>query len=161
MSTKITTFNKIIDLLTLANAEFEIAEHEPVYTSEQAASIRGLGLKSGAKSLLLKINSDFKMFVLPGDQKMDMRKVKRLVSAKKIRFATPAEVENITGTQIGAVYPFGIIAGVDMYVDKKLAENEVIAFNPGLHHKSIIMKYEEYAKVTRPKLVDFTEDIDL
>lgn len=90
-----------------------------------------------------------------------MRKVKRLVSAKKIRFATPAEVENITGTQIGAVYPFGIIAGVDMYVDKKLAENEVIAFNPGLHHKSIIMKYEEYAKVTRPKLVDFTEDIDL
>lgn len=155
---RIDTFNKIIDLLNLAKADFEIVEHEPVYTSEQAASIRGLGLKSGAKSLLLKINSDFKMFVLPGDQKLDMRKVKRLVSAKKIRFATPAEVEDITGTQIGAVYPFGIIAGVEMFVDRKLAENDVIAFNPAVHHKSIIMKFDEYTKVTKPKLADFTEE---
>ncbi len=156
MAAQETTCNKIIEMLTQFNADFELVEHEPVYTSEQAASIRGLGLENGAKSLLLKVNNDFKMFVLPGNQKLDSKKVKMVTSAKKIRFATPEEVEDITGTQIGAVYPFGIIAGVPMYVDEKLAQNEIIAFNPGVHNKSIIMRWSEYKKVTNCKLVDIS-----
>ena len=128
-------FYRILLLLQQHGAEFELVEHEPVFTSEQAAGIRGLELKNGAKSLLLKVDDDFLMFVLPGDRKLDTKKLKKLTGSKRIRFATPTEVEEITGTKIGAVYPFGIIAEVEMYVDQSLAENEIIAFNPGVHDK--------------------------
>lgn len=147
-------FYRIILLLQQQGVDYELVEHEPVYTSEQAANIRGLGLKNGAKSLLLKANDDFYMFVLPGDRKIDSKKIKTLLGVKDIRFATPTEVEEITGTQIGAVYPFGLIAEVVMYVDQSLAENEIIAFNPGVHDKSIIMKWTSYEEVTKAKLVD-------
>jgi Ala-tRNA(Pro) deacylase len=149
-------FYRIILLLQQNDAQFELIEHEPVFTSEQAANIRGLGLKNGAKSLLLKVEDDFIMFVLPGDRKLDTKKLKDLTGAKRIRFATPEEVEEITGTKIGAVYPFGAIAEVEMYVDQTLAENEVIAFNPGVHDKSIIMQWSEYEKSVKPQLVDIS-----
>lgn len=152
------TFNKIKQLLAEKDAEYELIEHEPIYTSEQAASIRGLGLENGAKSLLLKIDDQFKMFVLPGSQKLDSKKLKSLTKSNRIRFASPEEVEEITGTKIGAVYPFGEIAGVEMTVDQKLAKNEIIAFNPGVHDKSIIMKWSEYQKATKPVLADISVD---
>ena len=98
------------------------------------------------------------MFILPGDKKLDSNKLKRLTNAKKIRFATPEEVEKITATKIGSVYPFGEIAGVPMFVDKKLAENEIIAFNPGVHHNSVIMTFSEYHRVTNCTLEDFSVD---
>jgi Ala-tRNA(Pro) deacylase len=148
-------FYRIIILLQQSGTQYELIEHEPVFTSEQAANIRGLGLKNGAKSLLLKVEEDFMMFVLPGDRKLDTKKIKDLTGAKKIRFATPVEVEEVTGTQIGAVYPFGVIAEVEMYVDQTLAENEVIAFNPGVHDKSIIMSFADYQKATNCKIFDF------
>ena len=149
-------YTQLVELFSSNNVEYELIEHEPVYTSSEAANIRGLGLKNGAKSLLLKIDDQFMMFVLPGDQKLDSKKLKILTGSKKIRFASPEEVEEITGTQIGAVYPFGEIAGVPMYVDIKLAENEIIAFNPGVHDKSIIMKWSEYKKCLNTNLVDIS-----
>lgn len=153
-----TTYLALIKYLDDRQTKYEVITHEPVYTSEEAANIRGLGLKTGAKSLLLKVNSDFNMFVLPGDQKLDSKKLKQVTRSKKVRFATPNEVEAITGTQIGAVYPFGEVAFVKMFVDRKLAENEIIAFNPGVHHKSIIMSFNEYKRVTNCTLVDITID---
>ncbi len=151
-------FESIITHLDSRQISYELLEHEPVYTSKQAARIRGLGLKNGAKSLLLKVNGDFIMFVLPGNEKLDSKKLKNITGSKKIRFASPQEVEEITGTQIGAVYPFGEIAGVPMFVDQKLAENEIIAFNPGVHDKSIIMKWTEYRKAAIAEILDFSAE---
>ena len=149
-------YTQLVELLQSNNLEYELIEHEPVYTSSEAASIRGLGLKNGAKSLLIKVDDVFMMFVLPGDQKLDSKKLKNLTGSKKIRFATPDEVEEITGTQIGAVYPFGEIAGVPMFVDQKLSESEIVAFNPGVHNKSIIMKWTDYQKASNAQIVDIS-----
>lgn len=151
-------FEQLQKFLDDKHIHYELIEHEPVFTSEQAAAIRGLGLQNGAKSLLLKVNNEYMMFVLPGNRKLDSKKVKQLTGSKKIRFATPEEVLEVTGTQIGAVYPFGEIAAVKMVVDKRLAENEIIAFNPGVHHKSVIMKWSEYQKATDPTLVDMSQE---
>ena len=147
---------RILLLLQQNNIQYELRKHEAVFTSEQAASIRGLSLSSGAKSLLLKAADQFYLFVLPGDKKLDTKKIREMVKSKNIRFATPEEVEAVTGTQIGAVYPFGEIAEVEMFVDRTLSENEIIAFNPGVHDKSIIMKFSAYQQVTNCQLFDFS-----
>ena len=66
------------------------------------------------------------------------------------------EVKEVSGVEIGAVPPFGNIFNINLFVDKKLSENETIYFNAGEHTKSINMRYEDFVKVTKPVLGEFS-----
>jgi Ala-tRNA(Pro) deacylase len=140
-------FDEIKKLLKENLVKYEEVNHEPVYTSDQAASVRGMDLHAGAKSLLLKADKEFILAVLPGDSRLDTKKLKQILQVKDIRFASPTEVEEIMGCQIGACYPFGSVAKVKMIVDPSLGDNEIISFNPGVHNKSLKIKWEDYKKL--------------
>ena len=91
--------------------------------------------------------------MLPGDTRADSKRLKALLGTKVIRFASPEEVEEQMGCQIGSCYPLGVAAGLRTLVDTSLAQNEYIAFNPGRHDISIKMKYTDYIALARPELV--------
>ncbi len=151
-------FAAIIQLLESEKVKYKLLEHEPVYTSEQAAKVRGLTLAEGAKSLLLKASREFILIVLPGDQKLDSKKVKTILSTKKLRFATPEEVVDIMGCEIGACYPLGSILGIRTFVDPKLGKNESISFNPGLHDKTIRLTWIDYKRLVQPEIFAVSAD---
>ena len=48
------SFEKVKDFLTKGGAKFDVTEHKPVLTSEEAAEVRGVSLESGAKAIILK-----------------------------------------------------------------------------------------------------------
>ncbi|HBC45341.1 MAG: hypothetical protein UX08_C0019G0005 [Candidatus Collierbacteria bacterium GW2011_GWB1_45_35] len=155
--------DKILALLKQNQYWFETFEHEAVRTSEEAASIRtGYSLNQGAKALIVRIKKSetdkkFVMLVVPANLRFDERKVKTLFGAKDIRFATEAEVNNITGgVEPGGVPPFGNFFGLDMTVDPKLFENERMIFNAGDRRFSIAMKSEDYKKALQPRIVPIT-----
>lgn len=143
-------YEEIVKLLRKNGVSFEEILHEPVYTSEQAAAVRGLDMHAGAKSLLLKAGAKFVLVVLPGDKKLDSKKLREHLKVKELRFAKPEEVKEIMGCEIGACYPFGSIAGVKMLADPTLQENEIISFNPGVHNKSIKIKWQDYLGLLEP-----------
>lgn len=147
-------YKEIIKLLNSQTIEYEILEHEPICTSRQAAKIRGVSLQQGAKSLLLKAGDKFILVVLPGDKKLDSKKLKQKLGIKNLRFATPGEVKEIMGCEIGACYPIGTIIGIKPLVDTLLTKNEVISFNPGVHDKSIKIQWSDYQRLTTPELID-------
>ena len=150
------TFKKVTDFLDEQGAPYKILEHEPVFTSEQAAKIRGTSLKQGAKALLFKSKENFILIVAPGDKRVDSKKLKKLLGTKDLRFATPEEVKQVMGCEIGACYPFGNLIGVRMIVDKSVGKNEIISFNAGLHNRSVLIKYADYEKAVNPEVVDIT-----
>lgn len=150
---------QIVGLLEKNQLWFETFEHEPVRTSEEAANIRdGYDLSQGAKALLIRVkvtNSDkkFAMVVLPGDKRFSAEKVKQLFQAKDVRFATVAEVAEITnGVQPGGVPPFGNVFGLEVIVDPSLLQNEKIIFNAGDKSFSIGMKSSDYKSLVQPKV---------
>lgn len=149
-------YEKIIELLKANDIWFEKIEHEPVYTSEQAAAVRGMNLASGAKALLFKANNDFVLVVAPGHKKVDWKKLKDYLAVKKVRMASPEEVVEKMSVEIGACYPFGSIAGLRTLADKSLAEQEIISCNPGRHEISIKFKFDDYQKLVQPEMVDVT-----
>ena len=63
-------FERIEELLNARGVAFEVLRHEPVYTSEEAAEIRGTPLASGAKALVCKADGRFVMFVIPADRRL-------------------------------------------------------------------------------------------
>jgi len=100
---------EIVSLLEENNYWHETFEHEPVRTSEEAASLRpNYTLKQGTKAIILRVKvpsvgKKFVMLVMPGDKKFDSAKVKPLLHSNDIRFATEEEVQTITdGVKPGA-----------------------------------------------------------
>src|SRR5262249_20334000 len=128
----------------------------PVYTSEQAAAVRGTSLASGAKALVIKAGDQFVLFVLPADRKLDSRKAREHLGVKSLRFASREEVEQLTGLQPGSIPPFGSLFGLPTYCDGALADNASINFNAGDHCISIQMAYSDYLAVEQPVLVAVT-----
>jgi Ala-tRNA(Pro) deacylase len=151
-------FERIRRWLQESGVTFRVLHHEPVYTSEQAAEARGTPLASGAKALIVKAGERFIFLVLPADRKADSRKVKELLGVKDLRFATPEEIEKLTGgLKPGSIPPFGSFFRLKTYCDKALGENKSINFNAGDHSTSVQMTYEDYVTVENPDLVDVTQ----
>ena len=153
----INPYQEIINLLKENKIDYKETEHEAVYTSQEAAAIRNISISQIAKSLLLKYGGDFALLVLPGNRKLDSKKVKNLLGVKEFRFAAPEEVEEKMGCQIGACYPFGNIIGLTTYLDKAVSKNKIILFNPGLHTRSIEISWSDYYSLVKPKIVDISK----
>jgi len=133
-----------------------VLRHEPVFTSEQAAAVRGTALASGAKALLVKAGERFALLVLPADRKLDSRKAREALNVKSLRFATREEVEQRTGLQPGSIPPFGSLFGLPTLCDPALAANASINFNAGDHAVSVQMSYADFLVVEQPRLVEMT-----
>jgi Ala-tRNA(Pro) deacylase len=129
---------------------FTVLRHEPVFTSEQAAAVRGTSLASGAKALVVKSGERFVLLVLPADRKLDNRKARDSLGVKGLRFASKEEVEQLTGLQPGSIPPFGSLFDLPTYCDPAVAENPSINFNAGDHAISIQMAYADYVRVEKP-----------
>lgn len=148
------SYNKIISLLNKNNIRYEELEHEPIYTTEDAAMVKGLSLESGAKSILLKAKNDYILVVVSGSDRIDSKKLKKILSIKDLRFASPAEVKDKMGCIIGACFPFGSIINIQTYMDEHLLKHSTISFSPGAHDKSIKLLLSDYLLIENPQVVD-------
>lgn len=135
---------------------FREVHHEPTHTSEESARARGEELRVGGKALLLRVDDDFRIFVLSAEKKLDSGAVRRHFDAKKTRFATPEELAERTGLVPGSVPPFGPpILPFPLYVDPSVLANERIAFNAGSLCDSIILSVPDYVRLAKPEVFAF------
>jgi Ala-tRNA(Pro) deacylase len=149
-------FDRLQERLRSDGVAFTVLRHEPVYTSEQAAAVRGVPLASGAKALVLKAGEGFVMAVVPADRKLDSKKARTALGSRSIRFATQEEVEQLTGLQPGSIPPFGSLFGLPAWCDPALGENATINFNAGDHAISVQMAYADYVALERPTPAELT-----
>ena len=149
-------FERIEEKLQQAGIAFTVTRHEPVYTSEEAARIRGVPLSSGAKALVVKAGEAFCLLVVPADRKLDSKKARSALGVKALRFASREEVLQLTGLQPGSIPPFGSLFGLATSCDPALAGNPSINFNAGDHSVSIAMTYADYLSAEQPRLLEMT-----
>ena len=70
----------------------------------------------------------FFMAVLQASKKIDLKKLRGVVAADSLSFASPDEVLQATHCKVGGVPPFGNLFGLTVYLDKGMLENEVMDF---------------------------------
>jgi Ala-tRNA(Pro) deacylase len=151
-----TVFDRLETWLRQQGVAFTILRHEPVFTSEQAAAVRGTSLASGAKALVLKAGDGFFLAVLPADRKLDSKKARDALGVKGLRFASKEEVERLTKLQPGSIPPFGSLFSLKTYCDPALSENASINFNAGDHAISVQMTYADFVRIEAPTLTALT-----
>ncbi len=159
-----TITDKIRTLLADANISYQDRSHDPTYTSVESAAARGEDLSTGAKAIVYKVQSEFYLFVMAADRKIDTKKVKAYfkdkgLKAKKTRFATQEELFTLTGLVPGSVPPFGEpILPFKLFVDPSLLKNEVISFNAGSLTYSISMSRLDYTTISNCEIFSFTTE---
>ncbi|MBS3052032.1 MAG: hypothetical protein J4428_01505 [Candidatus Aenigmarchaeota archaeon] len=152
-------FLKLKKFLDDNNTEYKVMEHEPVYTSEEAAKVRGVELKSGVKALVLKTNEDaYLLALVSADKKIDLKLLAGIIGTKKLSLASPDKVLEITGCEIGSVHPFGNVHNLTTYMDPGISGNEMVDFNAGMHTISIEMKSKDMIKLIKPKIVKLSRN---
>lgn len=133
-------------------ARFRLLEHAPVFTSEEAARVRGTPIEAGAKALVLLAHDRPVHVVLPGHRRVDNARLRAILGTRTLRFATPEELLALTGCVPGAVPPFGNFFGLPVLVDAELAEREEIAFNAGSNTVSIVMACADFLRLSEASI---------
>ena len=151
-----TVFDNIICLLNEKGVKHTVIEHEPVYTSEQAARIRDTDISMGAKALICYADKSPVLLVVPGDKKADFKKYKQTFGVKDLRMATPTEVLELTGLEVGSIPPVGKALGLPSYYDSSFGEKDYVSFNAGSHTSSVKMKASDLIGIEDPVLADIT-----
>lgn len=151
-----TVFDRLIALLDSYNRVYEVSRHAPVFTSEEAARVRGTPLASGAKALICKAGEKFVLFVMPADRRLDSKAVRKAFGLRGLRFATREEVAELTTLQPGSIPPFGQLFDFATYCDEHLAEQTRINFNAGDHAISVSMTFADYQAVEKPAMGQFS-----
>jgi prolyl-tRNA editing enzyme YbaK/EbsC (Cys-tRNA(Pro) deacylase) len=147
---------QIRDLLRGRGVDFQELHHEPTRTSEDSARVRGEDLRIGGKALLIKVDDEFRLFVLSASLRVDSQAIRAHWNARRTRFATSEELAELTGLVPGAVPPFGRpILPFDLCVDPSITGNDRIAFNAGSLTDSIFLRVEDYLRVAQPEVFRF------
>jgi Ala-tRNA(Pro) deacylase len=140
----VSVFENILEALNGAGVEYELFEHKPVYTCEAAA--KAVPLKPGEvglKSMSLKAKNKLILVILPGEKRVDYKKIQALEGTSEVSMAKPEEVLAATGCAVGCVTPFGHLQAVKTYFDRKLLDYESVCFNPGRHDRTIKMRAKD------------------
>ena len=155
--------SKIIELLDHHHFWYQTFEHQPVRTSQEAATIRtGYTLHQGTKAMIARIkisntNKKFVMLVFPADLNFDTKKIKQIFGAKDIRLATEQELSQLTnGIEPGGVPPFGTLFSLEVYADPTVLGNEKIIFNAGDRRFSIAINSTDYQNLVNPTVTSIT-----
>ena len=149
---------KIIQFLDDLGLKFDVIEHAPVFTSQEAAQVRGSPLSYGVKAIVLKYASnEFVLACVSGDRKIDLEKLSQILKVGNISLASSHEVLHETGCEIGSVSPFGNLFGLRTFFDKRILENNFVEFNIGLHTKSIRMNPKGLFAAVGATIADFAK----
>jgi Cys-tRNA(Pro) deacylase len=112
----------------IALAVIETAEDAP--TAEAAARLLGMQVADIVKTMVLTDGTRSVAAIVPGDRRLDRRKVAAALGLRTLRFATADEVVAATGFPPGGVAPLGFANPLSVVVDATLAAEpgrEVVA----------------------------------
>ncbi|MCC7290074.1 YbaK/EbsC family protein [bacterium] len=104
---------------------------DETHTAEQAAKMHNVLVSNIVKSLLVKIDKKFVLYLVPGDQRLDIDYVKLQNHTHEVRMATAEEVKSITGYSIGGVPPFGHMNSIEVRVQDGFNEDGVVVAAAG------------------------------
>ena len=148
---------KLKEFLDENKVKYVAITHSPAFTSQEVAASAHISGWSMAKTVIVKVDGQFAMCVLPANLKIILQDLREITGMDDVRFATEAEFKNLfPDCEVGAMPPFGNLYDVDVYVAPTLAENDEIAFNAGSHTEVIRMAYQDFARLVEPKVVEFT-----
>lgn len=144
---------KLREFLDANGVKYVTIRHSLAYTAQEVAASAHVRGKDMAKTVIVKVDGQLAMAVVPASRKVDLVRLRDVAGAKTVEVATEQEFcDAFPGCEVGAMPPFGHLYGMNVFVDQRLAADEEIAFNAGSHTELIRLSYPDFERLAKPKL---------
>ena len=151
---------KLLSFLDEHKVKYVKISHSPAYTAQEIAAIAHIAGRELAKTVIVKLDGELAMAVLPASYKVDFKLLKKTAKAKKAELAGEEEFrDRFPECELGAMPPFGNLYNMKVYVAQSLTEDEEIAFNAGSHTELIRMSYKDLERLAKPTVLKFSEHV--
>ena len=142
-------YQKVVDQLNELGIPFQIVEHEPVLTTEQADRfIEGIeGVRTKTMFLTNKKKRNFYLVIINDAKRLDMDVFKEIVEENRIKMASAETLNDKMMLLPGTVSPFGLLNNRDkdiqVYFDQEIVSEERMCFHPNTNEKTIFVNTKD------------------
>ena len=142
-------YQKVLDKLNELGITFQIVEHEPALTTEQADRfIEGIeGVRTKTMFLTNKKKRNFYLVIMDDAKRLDMDVFKEIVEEKQIKMASAETLNDKMMLPPGVVSPFGLLNNKDkdihVYFDQEIVSEERMSFHPNTNEKTIFINTQD------------------
>ena len=142
---------------------YNVVDHPPVFTTEQADSyIKDLeGVRTKSMFLTNKKKTQYYLLIMDDKKRLDMDDFKVQVGADRIRMASLDSLAEKMNLPAGTVSPFGLLNNeekdIHVYFDKDIISDDAKTFHPNTNEKTIFIKSKDLFRFL--KSIGFTYEI--
>jgi Ala-tRNA(Pro) deacylase len=148
---------RLKEYLNSNNVKYISIVHSEAYTAQEIAELAHVPGNELAKTVIIKKDGKMAMAVLPASQKIDWALLRAATGAASLELASEQEFINMfADCEIGAMPPFGNLYGMEVFVEKSLTRDKDIAFNAGSHIELVKLSFEDFSRLVRPRIVNFS-----
>jgi Ala-tRNA(Pro) deacylase len=149
--------NKVKAFLDIHGTKYVVISHSKAFTAQGIAAIAHISGKELAKTVIVKLDGDLAMAVLPASYQVDLEELKSRTGVRTAELASEREFkQHFPDCETGAMPPFGNLYGIPVYVDETLTQDREIAFNAGSHYELIKMSYRDFDRLVKPEVMEFS-----
>lgn len=150
---------KVVEKLEKFGVEYKILELKgKAYTSNDVVELYGCPIEEICKTVVMKTNKGQIFAVtLGGDKKLDVKKMREIVSGNKMRMLRGDELEELTGFEPGTVCPITLCDMMTLYLDKSCFRREKVNFGSGDLEYGVEMKSKDMKTVIKAEIIDVSE----
>ncbi len=93
--------------------------------------------------------------LMPADAQLDLKKLAKIVGAKKLKMATHKEAETITSLKVGGISPLALLnKGFDIFADTSIVEQQAVYVSAGQKGINLIVPVDALLELTNAKTVE-------
>lgn len=147
---------KLKSFLDGQHIKYVTIRHSPAYTSQEIAATAHVPGQHLAKTVMVKIDGEMAMAVLPATKHVHFTPLKKAIGAARVELASEYEFKELfPECEVGAMPPFGNLYGMQVYVEESLTRDDEIAFNAGSHTELVKLAYGDFAAAVHPTVIKF------
>jgi len=145
---------KLKEFLDSQKVKYLSTTHSPAFTSQEIAASAHVSGKQLAKTVIVKIDGQMAMIVLPANDQVNFAKLREIAGTNEVDLASESEFKDkFSGCEVGAMPPFGNLYDMPVYIAKPLTEQGHILFNAGSHSELMQLDYGDFARLVNPKVI--------
>jgi len=145
------SLTRLKDFLDSYSVKYVLISHSVAYTAQGVAALAHVRGRELAKTVIVKLDGEFAMAVVPAAVHVDLALLKRITGAKTAELASELEFKTrFPDCETGAMPPFGNLYGMKVFVDETLSEDKEIAFNAGSHRELMRMAWADFERLVKP-----------
>ena len=139
----------LLELLETKGLNFQVHNHEPLFTVEDSEKLRGEIDGAHTKNLFLKNKkNNFFLFSCDENASVDLKRFSKSIDSKNLSFASEIYLEKLLGIKPGSVSPYALMNDVEnqvvFYLDETLFKSKIINFHPLINTTTITIKTSEF-----------------